>query len=305
MIDLYTYIPASYQERLISKEIDMSFKADNKLLEEMLKENSINSIAKGLGITTDRLRKYISENQISYIKFARHKKRKPNTTYTKSAARFKRSEENIPIIKELRLAGNTLTVIGKELGLSRERIRQYLKEMDLVLPPSKSYVCKCGCGTRICREGYYKYHKLIPILSKEDIIKLNDEGKSGNDIAKLYNINVDYMSKYIKSLGIKLKIHNFTKYNITEEDLYELYVNRNQLATKIAKMVGCSRANIVKLITKYKLQKKTRFVVSKEELYDLYVVQRLTISEIAKKYGRCKGTIYHNLKKYNIRKENN
>jgi predicted transcriptional regulator len=59
---------------------------------------------------------------------------------------FKTSTNNRLIAKELRLVGNTLAAIGKELGVSRERVRQYLKDENLEMPRCKSYFCKCGCG---------------------------------------------------------------------------------------------------------------------------------------------------------------
>jgi transposase len=216
---------------------------------------------------------------------------------------FKTSTNNRLIAKELRLVGNTLAAIGKELGVSRERVRQYLEGVKV--SRCKSYFCKCGCGKKTSRhKGYYQLHDLVVNLSIEELIHLNKEGKNIKDIAKLYNVSLTYMIDYVKHLGIKLKRYNRTqpRFNISKEELYDLYITQCQPANKIAKKYGCSKHTIIKLVTKYNLQKRTRFVVSKEELYDLYIVQRLTISEIAVKYNRSIATIYNNLKKYNIRR---
>ena len=121
---------------------------------------------------------------------------------------FTTSINNRLIAKKLRLAGNTLAVIGKELGVSRERVRQYLEGVKV--SRCKSYFCKCGCGKKSSRE-YYHLHDLIINLPIEKLISLNKEGKNGRDVAKLFNVSYSYILDYVNYLGIKLKRHNTTR----------------------------------------------------------------------------------------------
>jgi 5-methylcytosine-specific restriction endonuclease McrA len=99
------------------------------------------------------------------------------------------------------------------------------------------------------------------------------------------------------------------KYNITKEQLYQLYINENKTSKECAKFFECSNGLIRLKIKEYEIFKPKflqnnckKFNIMKEPLYQLYIVENKTRKECAEFFGCSDPLIKQKIKKYGLQK---
>ncbi len=105
---------------------------------------------------------------------------------------------------------------------------------------------------------------------------------------------------------VKRKAHN-RKFNLSKEELYNLYWKEELNLRQIAKKLGSAIPTIFKWMKRYgiKIRKergRQKINITKIELYDLYWKEELNLSKIANKYNCTKQTIWSKMKQYKIRR---
>jgi len=75
-------------------------------------------------------------------------------------------------------------------------------------------------------------------------------GRSTNDIARELGVSGSAVSRRLTKLGVeKRKL----EYEISREELYELYINKKMSVRSIAKHFGCGKTHINKLLHRYEI----------------------------------------------------
>jgi len=152
------------------------------------------------------------------------------------------------LVKELILQGNNYAEVGKKLNLSRERIRQIAKEMNINIKTlqkenpkkysrRKFFSAKCpNCGKRF--ERYYKtifcsrrcygttLKEVTPEKQNQSFRYINHKGKTKRPYRLI-------MEKYLKrKLNSKESIHHIDK-NIRNNKLSNLRIMSKGAHTKL------------------------------------------------------------------------
>lgn len=100
------------------------------------------------------------------------------------------------------------------------------------------------------------------------------------------------------------------KINISNKELYNLYVIKKLSSIKIAKILDCCKFSILKNLKKFKIKRrstseaKTTIIIHKDKLIELYCRNNLSAPKIAKIYKCASTTILTKLRKYNIKIRN-
>ena len=109
---------------------------------------------------------------------------------------------------------NTCSINGCEdnvrsLGLCDVHyMRQWREERKT----KNNILCACGCGELVSptiksfkknKDKYYKRHHNRINIPEEDIVKLYEEGKTGNDIAKIFGVSTGFIYIRMRALGLK------------------------------------------------------------------------------------------------------
>lgn len=99
------------------------------------------------------------------------------------------------------------------------------------------------------------------------------------------------------------------KYNITKEQLYQLYIIENKTTKECAKFFECSNGLIRLKIKEYEIYKPKylqnkckKFNIMKEKLYQLYIVENKTRKECAEFFGCSDPLIKQKIRKYELQK---
>lgn len=99
------------------------------------------------------------------------------------------------------------------------------------------------------------------------------------------------------------------KYNITKEQLYQLYIIENKTAKECVKFFECSNGLIRLKIKEYEIYKPKylqnnckKFNIMKEKLYQLYIVENKTRKECAEFFGCSDPLIKQKIRKYGLQK---
>lgn len=91
--------------------------------------------------------------------------------------------------------------------------------------------------------------------------------------------------------------------DLTKDDLYDLYINKNKGIRSIAKLYNCSRSKIENLLIKYDIPTKDSNytpTVSKEQLVELYINKLLSPKVIGDMLNCSKNAIVRAIKYYNL-----
>ena len=99
------------------------------------------------------------------------------------------------------------------------------------------------------------------------------------------------------------------KYNITKEQLYQLYILENKTTKECAKFFECSNGLIRLKIKEYEIYKPKylqntckKFNIMKEKLYQLYIIENKTRKECAEFFGCSDPLIKQKIRKYGLQK---
>jgi 5-methylcytosine-specific restriction endonuclease McrA len=99
------------------------------------------------------------------------------------------------------------------------------------------------------------------------------------------------------------------KYNITKEQLYQLYIIENKTTKECAKFFECSNGLIRLKIKEYEIYKPKylqnnckKFNIMKEKLYQLYIIENKTRKECAEFFGCSDPLIKQKIRKYGLQK---
>ena len=150
------------------------------------------------------------------------------------------------------------------------------------------------CSHKINRDYQVKQ------VSKEDIIKYYiDENMFLKDAAVKLNISEPTLRKKIQEYGIvKPKelirehvMEAYEKINITEEELRNLYLDKNYSSLDIAKMYGCTKRTILLKLKKYGITDEKSDDVRNENM-----VKKLN-NTLTEKYGEDLSGIYKDIDK--------
>lgn len=95
------------------------------------------------------------------------------------------------------------------------------------------------------------------------------------------------------------------KLEIPEEELRELYLEKEMSSNEIAQEYGCSKRTILKRLRRYDIPRRTpgperRDDITEEKLRRLYIEEKLSTRDIAEKLDTGRSTVYRKLKEYNI-----
>lgn len=89
------------------------------------------------------------------------------------------------------------------------------------------------------------------------------------------------------------------KFNISKDELYDLYINQKLTSIEIGNLFDVHFGTVVRYLHKYDIPIKAAFTTY-EELYDLYINQELSTRDIAKLFSVAQTTVRRQLEKYNI-----
>ena len=99
------------------------------------------------------------------------------------------------------------------------------------------------------------------------------------------------------------------KYNITKEQLYQVYITENKTSKECAKFFECSNGLIRLKIKEYEIYKPKylqnnckKFNIMKEKLYQLYIIENKTRKECAEFFGCSDPLIKQKIRKYGLQK---
>lgn len=93
------------------------------------------------------------------------------------------------------------------------------------------------------------------MISKEEILKLIDEGKNGSQIAKIYSISRSTLGNYLRAYGINISEIKRNKCPYpTKEELLDLYVDKGISVLRIAKQYKMGYKNLLNLMGEYEIQ---------------------------------------------------
>lgn len=95
------------------------------------------------------------------------------------------------------------------------------------------------------------------------------------------------------------------KLEIPEDELRDLYIEKEMSSNDIADEYGCSKRTILKRLREYNIPRRSsgperRDDITKEKLEKLYLVEELSTRDIAEKLDTGRSTIYSRLKKFDI-----
>ncbi len=57
------------------------------------------------------------------------------------------------------------------------------------------------------------------VIKKSELIKLQEQGMKRQEIADKYEVSLQEMNKYFKTLGIKTKVKKVTKYEVQDDTI--------------------------------------------------------------------------------------
>jgi len=105
------------------------------------------------------------------------------------------------------------------------------------------------------------------------------------------------------------KLKPSIKFNLTKEELYDLYWNKKLDVLKIAKKLGLGQTTIWRWMERYGIKGRTnsesklkgKYKPTKEELYDLYLNKGLSTVKIGEKYSVSNVSVLRWLKEYKIK----
>ena len=89
------------------------------------------------------------------------------------------------------------------------------------------------------------------------------------------------------------------KFNISKDELYDLYINQKLTSIEIGNLFDVHFGTVARYLHKYDIPIKAAFTTY-EELYDLYINQELSTRDIAKLFSVAQTTVRRQLEKYNI-----
>ena len=139
------------------------------------------------------------------------------------------------------------------------------------------------------------------LIDDNELKRLRGDGLTYSEIAKRLKVGKNSVANRCRKLRIKLsrKIMN----EVTHEELYDMYVNKQMSKKKIAKFFNCS-VNTVnrRLIELGVANSKLKKVISMKELNTLYLEKKLSIRKISKVLNVSEEFVKHELQKNNISK---
>ena len=277
------------------------------------------------------LSKYLSENksykEISELFIGRHTiqsivgavRTHKTLRYTGTKRRQLKDNQQSEIIKKARSGKYSITLLRWEYrDLTSKMILHIIKQENLVLPGD------FDLGVLITPDK-----KLVTGLTKQNLPKLIESGKTIVEIAKAFGISKDSVKRRLNYFHISLikrqkkegdkrvslnqeKIYRIIKnlFNrepttqelntksfqtiITKELLEKIYLSNNKSAEKTANYIGISKSLVTKLINVYGIKQDTplRLKDYPIEFYkNLVLVEKLSYGEIADIIGFKKDTV--------------
>jgi DNA-binding CsgD family transcriptional regulator len=192
-------------------------------------------------------------------------------------------------ILELVKKGKSLSDIAKEIGLTRERIRQICKDNNIDIGRDKikkvhkeilsahsnnnldSVIEKYGkkyVVSVIRRNGLSYQEKNVKKKERNiEFINLVNEGKSVSEIAEIYNVAIDVVYGVLRSSGIKLGLSR--KETIERNTrIRKLYSTGNYSQNNLADMYNVTPSMISYIV----LEKKMEY--DKEKYKERYIAKR-------------------------------
>jgi len=158
------------------------------------------------------------------------------------------------------LEGKSLGEIGKEFGVSKERVRQLLK----------------SCRIKRRRRG----REFRGVMNVEIAKKLYEQGWSLQKIAGFLGVSVCSVRKYLLGAGVKMrkkgwKLYRKRKWFAGQEgkkQLWDLYVEQGLSTCKISQMFGVSAVIVYKRLKEYGIPVRTCFGSRAKEVQEMKCV---------------------------------
>ena len=151
---------------------------------------------------------------------------------------------------------------------------------------------KCGSEVnhRVCWINYLVKNGYKPHISLiEDNLTESEAKTKEINYIKLYRdngfdlVNTSNGGEYNQtSEQVKNKLsQTLQKFDITKEELYDLYVVQNKKCSEVAKYYGCSECLIDKKCKKYNITKKPpKIQLDLNKLHQLYIIENKTLIEL-------------------------
>ncbi len=200
---------------------------------------------------------------------------------------FKGREISKEELQKLVNEGKTYAEIGAMYNISKDSV--------------KGYASKYGIKSlqQIQREK-------SAIITKNDIEKLINIGKSKNEICEILNISINQYKALIKKFGLhSKKAINIVIENITKEQLLD-FVNSGKTTYEVKDALGISTGTYTKLLKKFGI--KTRNLRSREvarsvtkETLEEFLQQGKSLMEIKQILGLTYETTRAIFEKYNLK----
>lgn len=134
--------------------------------------------------------------------------------------------------------GKKLKEIADHLGVSRQRIEQMIKHMELDLS----------------KGGIRKRHRLI----KERILELHEEGKVLEDMSEDVGVSVGITKRHIDELGLTVETRRAREVRLTREKILRLYYEEGKTQVEIAEIMGMVQTNISRILLDERNKAKKR-----------------------------------------------
>lgn len=223
-------------------------------------------------------------------------------------------ENKTPIIEIARATGYSKTTIIKYLKLNNVyEYRFPLVDSDQIID---RYVKKIQSVKTIAKEMNISKSSVLNILHKnniklrynscnvpiEEIINLYNQGKLIFQIATIYNLSKNTLSKILKRAGVDVKNHIKSKL-LNYEEVIEYHKKNNEILIKTATNFNVSTDTIKKLLINngYKnFRKKVWNRSFDAELIEMYN-KNFSSLDIAKYFGFCHTTILRHLKRLDVK----
>jgi len=223
-------------------------------------------------------------------------------------------ENKTPINEIARVTGYSKTTIIKQLKLnnvyeyrfplvdSNQIIDRYVKKIQSVKTIAKEMNISKNSVLNTLHKNNIKLRYNSCNAPIEEIINLYNQGKLIFQIATIYNISENTLSKILKKAGVDIKNHIKSK-SLNCDEVVEYHKKNNELLIKTASHFNVSTETIKKLLIRsgYKnFRKKVWNRSFDNELVEMYN-KNYSSSDIAKYFGFCHTTILRHLKRLGVK----
>ena len=196
-------------------------------------------------------------------------------------------------------------------GLSQKTIAQKYKVSEALI---RRYMIRNNIDKRIINVGHKGFQYLLRGINPDEIRKLYYEKRMWKkDIAKLYNVSISAIQKYMILNNITVRQKRLVEQE-EKEDIFNhinleqfkyMYYEEGMLQKDIAKFHGISVSTLYKMMDFHKMERKHKKTSKRDREICNLRIEGLTLANIGKKFNITRERVRQILTYYNVSKPKN